>query len=174
MHCNILSQTSNLHVFYKCSTESMFFMYPGERALGNKSCNETKSVFLDGYATLYRRPYVLVWNTKFVRGTSTTGTSDASADATGNLPIQDRPSRRALGRRQRQPRSPEVARMGSLRPEMVFKASGGDTGDHAAPQRALPTRGRPLLSLSNFELFVFCPTLRIPNILRITTILITY
>ena len=52
----------------------------------------------------------------------------------------------------------ELVRGGPTGPDMTFKASGGDTGNHASPQRALQD---PSTSSSLF----FCPTLRIPNIL---------
>ena len=92
----------------------------------------------DWYTTLYRRPYILVWNTKFVRGTRTTCTSETSAD--DNPPVVN--SRSTVGsivgeRSDDDSGNLELVQGGPNGPEMIFKASGGDTGNHASPQRAL-------------------------------------
>ena len=79
----------------------------------------------DWYATLYRRPYILVWNTKFVRGTRTTCTSETLAD--DNPPVVN--SRSTVGsivgeRSDDDSGNLELVQGGPNGPEMIFKASG--------------------------------------------------
>eukprot|EP01050_Picozoa_sp_SAG11_P019993 SAG11_NODE_3281_length_2553_cov_4.911573_3_plen_174_part_00 len=74
----------------------------------------------------------------FARGTRTTCTSETSAD--DNPPVVN--PRSTVGsivgeRSYKDSDNLELVQGGPNGPEMVFKASGGDTGNHASPQRAL-------------------------------------
>ena len=126
-------------------------------------CGRT-AVLQCGHTTTIRRPYGGADAAKRIGSAvsadifGTTCTSETSAD--DNPPVVD--SRSTVGsivgeRSDDDSGNLELVRGGPTGPDMTLKASGGDTGNHASPQRALQD---PSTSSS-----LFCPTLRIPNVL---------